>query len=82
MIAFAIVAMPLSIFAIKNCECGTHATGITTYTVSGSDCCSSATQGSGIEYTYTQQDNGVWEVSTTKIIEASVAQSNCCDQSV
>lgn len=62
----------------KNCECGTHEDGITAYAVSGAGCCSSPVIGNGVEHTY-EENEGVWEVVDSTIINAATAQGNCCD---
>lgn len=60
------------------CECGTHATGITAYSVNGPSCCLSVADAAAFEYTYTQQEGGVWEVTGTTSITGSAAQATCC----
>lgn len=64
----------------KNCECGEHSTGITTYTVNGDLCCTSpiAVGTFGMQYTYIQND-GVWELDTSTMISGSDAQRHCCE---
>ncbi len=44
-----------TVFAAKNCECGEHATGITTYTTGGDDCCKDTPGANGMQYTYAQE---------------------------
>lgn len=60
------------------CECGTHATAITSYLVTGDDCCLSVPYALADEYTYTLQPNGVWQHTGTTVITGSSAQSTCC----
>ena len=62
-----------------SCECGTHSGGITAYTVSGTGCCSGSVIGSGVVHTYIENE-GVWAVEDSSIVNASTAQSNCCNQ--
>lgn len=66
-----------------SCECGSHSTGITSFTVSGvnSDCCSGVAFGIGIDYTYIQQNNGVWMLDSSETRTAVSAQNACCNQS-
>ena len=61
------------------CECGDHANGITTYTVTGEGCCSSpiAANTVGFEYTYVQNE-GVWTVDETTVVTGISAQKDCC----
>lgn len=70
-----------SVFAEKNCECGEHATGITTYSISGSDCCNDAPGQNGMQYTYAQQANGTWEVTSSTVVTGTAAQNHCCPPS-
>ncbi len=64
----------------KHCECGEHATGITTYSVDGTDCCHDAPLSVGFYYTYTNEGGDVWSVNTTTTITGTAAQSTCCRQ--
>jgi len=64
--------------AAKPCECGSHSTGITTYTVgTGQGCCSGTAGSGGVRYTYTE-DEGVWTVSGTEPVSGNTAQNDCC----
>jgi len=79
---FLCTFVPFS-FATTDCSCGTHSTGITNYTVEGTnaDCCTSlfaADQGSYT--TYSQQSNGVWQVDGFDLIDSSQGQEDCCRQ--
>jgi len=67
------------LMATTNCECGEHATGITTYIVDGALCCSSPVlHGSvGYEYGYSWCD-GAWAVTSTTQITAQAAKDKCC----
>ena len=63
--------------SLSNCECGTHATGITAYTVTGDDCCTGTPTTTGFFHEYEYQ-GGVWKrISTTHITGVS-AQADCC----
>lgn len=66
--------------ANKNCECGEHSTGITTYTVNGDGCCSSpiANHTIGMHYTYIMNE-GQWEVSGSTQMTGAQAQRDCCE---
>ena len=73
--------VPFSLLAIfKQCECGSHATGIVAYTVDGETCCESAKVGSGSVHNY-QQNNGIWEYVNTDFIAGNSAQNRCCKNS-
>lgn len=67
-------------FAYSYCECGEHATGITSYTVDGDDCCTSpvADQSVGFFREYENQ-GGVWKLVNTTELVATQAQQNCCN---
>ncbi len=72
-------AMPVTTFsAVTKCECGTHSTGITAYSVEGENCCTDDVTGIGNEYTYYQQFPGVWVLDTHTTIPAQDAQDDCC----
>jgi hypothetical protein len=58
------------------CECGAHATGITTYTVNGKGCCDGNPISEGVIYTYTL-NQGVWQLSGTTCISGSQTQKRC-----
>ncbi|GEM_PF-1088921 len=70
-----------TVFAAKNCECGEHATGITTYTTGGDDCCKDTPGANGMQYTYAQQGNGVWEETGSTVVTGTAAQNACCPPS-
>ena len=69
-------------YAKKNCECGTHATGITTWSVEGEDCCTSTANPGGMQYTYYEQHPGIWVVNSTTPVTGSSAQNSCCNNPV
>ncbi|MFQ5447845.1 MAG: hypothetical protein ACE5FF_13035 [Saprospiraceae bacterium] len=62
-----------------SCECGEHETGITSYTVSGEDCCLSpvAPDTIGFFYEYENQ-GGVWRLINTTKLDANQAKNDCC----
>lgn len=68
----------------KSCECGDYETGRTFYQIvdEGVDvgCCSGTATGTGIFVTYTPGEGNTWEVAEVEELEASDAQSNCCNQ--
>ena len=72
MIYFSTIA-----FAAVNCECGTHATGITTYNTSGDSCCDD-TPGPYGNYNEYVQNDGVWALHKQTLITGQQAQDNCC----
>lgn len=65
--------------ADKACECGSHALGITTFTVSSGGCCDGAAGALGVQYTYTYEGGDVWSVASTTTITGTAAQNECCD---
>lgn len=62
------------------CWCGTHATGLISYTVQGenADCCQSLAVGTSLTLNYTQQENGVWKNTSVSTGTAANAQKECC----
>ncbi|GAB4493754.1 MAG: hypothetical protein OHK0019_18380 [Saprospiraceae bacterium] len=68
-----------SILARERCECGEHATGITVYHVTGTDCCKDTPEEAGFYYTYQQQSNGVWTNVSQTQITGTAAQNTCCE---
>jgi len=66
------------VFAAANCECGEHATGITTYNVSGEDCCASTPGAVAFDNEYEQQTGGAWKLVRQTQITGTAAQSSCC----
>lgn len=67
-----------SLYAPKNCECGSHSSGIYYYTVgAGQGCCSGTARSSGSYTTYIN-DEGVWTVRTNRVITGAQAQAACC----
>jgi hypothetical protein len=78
MVSLTLIPFTDLLSANTKCECGTHSTGITAYTVDGEDCCNSTPGDNGFEYTYTQQGNGVWQLTGTNTITGQTAQNNCC----
>lgn len=76
-----VISVPANLLSeTTKCECGEHATGITTYNVDGPSCCLSSTVGVGFFYTY-RYDDGAWQVATTTQLTGTTAQTNCCQQS-
>ncbi len=65
--------------AAKNCECGTHSTGITAWSVDAGTCCEGDPNAGGAEYTYYQESPGVWVVDTTTLVTGQSAQDDCCN---
>lgn len=81
LILFIFVLQPYYLSAtLKQCECGSHSTGIVAYTEDGETCCDSMTVGSGMIYSY-QYNQGVWEYVDTSYITGSSAQNKCCKNS-
>lgn len=77
----------LSIFSLfffsnwaTDCFCGSHADGIVTYEVVGTDCCRSQPTEFGYEYEYTQQTNGVWQHTGTNQMTGAEASDLCCEE--
>ena len=65
--------------AAVNCECGSHATGIVTYTVNGPGCCTSAIAAGTVGHVYSyEQNEGGWSLSGTTQITGEKAQEKCC----
>lgn len=64
-------------FATINCECGTHDSGITAYTVDAQDCCK-GTPGAVAFVHHYRLVNGVYEPTGQTQILGSQAQSTCC----
>ena len=62
------------------CRCGSFATGIYSYYVSGYNCCTDAVQNYGSYSTYILQDNGVWQLDTVTVISSGAAQGSCCNR--
>lgn len=73
-----LVLFNAEIFADTNCECGEHSTGITAYTVNGTDCCKSTPGATAFTYTYSQQANGTWQLTGQTQITGTDAQNACC----
>jgi hypothetical protein len=68
--------------AATSCECGEHITGITAYTVSGTDCCSSSIAPDTIGFFYEYEDQGgVWRLINTTHLVGTQAQKDCCNPS-
>lgn len=82
LIGVFIVPQKLLCEEFTNCECGEHSTGITTYTVTGldADCCEApiAPDTVGYELSYTQQTNGVWQLTGQNQITGLAAKNKCC----
>ena len=78
-ILLALIVGDFALWANTNCECGTHSTGIYTYTVSGTGCCSSpiAAGSVGHHITYVWNE-GAWAVDEDEIITGTEAQDECC----
>ncbi len=76
-----LITHSLALYADVNCECGEHATGITAYSTTGDDCCKGTPGTNGAFHTYTQQSNGVWQLTGTTIITGTSAQNTCCPPS-
>lgn len=72
------VTFAFNLSAIKNCECGSHSTAITAYSVSGDGCCSSSTVGMGQIHYYEQNEAGTWQLIRSELVAGPVAQSRCC----
>jgi len=62
-----------------HCECGEHETGITSYSITGEDCCLSpvAPDTVGLFFEYENQ-GGVWKLINTTHLVATKAQKDCC----
>lgn len=80
MMHYSFIAAPTA-----KCECGTHASGITRYTVLGAeaDCCSSLVAPGSVGFfdEYRMNSVGTWHLYQSTIIPALTAQSNCCTSS-
>lgn len=79
------MAVPFSLFSKhRSCECGTHAAGITTFTVTEGtgNCCSGTVLANsvGIKKTYVYS-GGAWEHVDDEIITSGSAQNECCPNS-
>ena len=77
---FGALMLPLSpLMAAVNCECGSHATGITTYTVNGPGCCTSSIAAGSVGHQYSyEQNEGGWSLTGTTQISGERAQGICC----
>jgi hypothetical protein len=81
LIVLVSMSLPGMLSGAQPCECGTHATGIYTWSVANnSDCCSS-TIGGGMLITYVPGAGGTWKVDTTTPYENggdAQSASPCC----
>ncbi|MEL6670743.1 MAG: hypothetical protein AAFR61_01075 [Bacteroidota bacterium] len=69
----------IQLFAqITPCECGTHATGIYTYDMTGEDCCVGTPSELGFYKTYEPAGPGIWRLVETVIISGNAARDHCC----
>ena len=82
-IALALVGLlPWNALALTQCECGEHATGITTYTVSGDDCCTSPVAPDTVGWFHEYANQGdAWKLVSTTKLDASEAQNDGCNPS-
>ncbi len=66
--------------AHTNCECGSHATGITTYTVTGvAGCCTGRVLDGSVGWDNEYEWNeGAWELVNQTQLTAQGAQDKCC----
>lgn len=73
------IAMAEPLGAAKLCECGSHATFITAYTVSSGGCCDGAAS-AGLRHYYSPDAGGgdVWVWSHSVMVSGSTAQGDCC----
>lgn len=55
-----IIAFNLALHGAKECNCGSFATGIYGYVVTGSSCCNSAPGAMGTYTEYIEDSPGVW----------------------
>ena len=67
--------------AHKNCECGSHSTGITAWSVDSGTCCEGTPNPGGMEYTYYEESTGIWVVDTQTPVTGQTAQDDCCNVS-
>lgn len=74
---FLLVSFNLS--AIKNCECGSHSSGIVGYSVSGGGCCTGNTIGMGSIHYYEFDEGGTWVLVRSELVAGPVAQGMCCE---
>jgi len=78
------LATPILFMSLSICECGDYDTGTTTYAVnSHGDCCDQNALVDdlvpGFTNTWDQQNNGVYQITSTTVSSSSDAQSRCCD---
>ena len=67
-------------YAMKQCECGTHATGITYYFVGDSHkCCGGTPSLNGYTKTYIEESLGIWVLDEETTITGQAAQGTCCN---
>lgn len=82
LILLAMVFSPYLGEGRASCECGEHATGITTYTVLGDDCCTSPVDREGVGWFHEYENQGgVWKLVSTTELDAAQAQQKCCNLS-
>lgn len=74
------IASAILLTSSTNCACGTYSSGITHYSVNGTDCCYDIALDAGahIDF-YVQNSNGTWEYSHSTYMLDITAQNNCCN---
>lgn len=76
------MALPFSLFSKhRSCECGSHATGIYTFTVTEGtgDCCEGTTLANSVGFKKNYVQSGqAWEWTHDDTLNANSAQSICC----
>ncbi len=61
------------------CSCGDFSSGVVNYSVAGADCCHDSPVGLGMILYYEQQNNGVWQLVGSDLIDGKEAQGECCN---
>jgi hypothetical protein len=79
LLVIPVMLVALALNGKQNCECGSHATAIYAYNVSGSDCCDSTAGKTGWKYEYEKERGDVWVLTGTTEISGSTAQDHCCE---
>ncbi len=75
----AVLSLPVSDVLAAACECGTHATGITTWNVGNNEGCCSGTAGAvAFTNTYAADEDGTWQLINIETITGAQAQALCC----
>ena len=74
---FVVLGFCTYLNSATNCECGSHATGILAYTVSGTGCCTDQPYAQGWEHSYVWNE-GAWAHAGSTSIPGQVAQDRCC----